>query len=57
MNIETYTRRESMLRLHKTLLESEESMQNGAQEFTVDKVAAAMREAVRDVVNIQHDEQ
>lgn len=51
MDIETYTRRESMLKLREILLASEEEMQSGAEGFCVEEVAAAMREAIKEVAD------
>ncbi len=46
MDIETYNRREKMLRLREELLSVEEERLRGADGWSVDEVAAKMRGAI-----------
>lgn len=46
MDIETFTRREKMLKLREELLQVEEDRIHGAKDYTLDEVAAMMREAI-----------
>ena len=46
MDIETFTRREKMLKLREELLQVEEDRLHGAKDYTLDEVAAMMREAI-----------
>jgi prevent-host-death family protein len=48
MDIETYSRREKMLKLREELLAVEEDRLHGAKGYTVDEVAAMMRDAIRE---------
>jgi prevent-host-death family protein len=48
MDIETYTRREKMLKLREELLAVEEDRLNGAPYFTVDETAKMMEDAIRE---------
>jgi prevent-host-death family protein len=50
MDIETYTRREKMLKLREELLAVEEDRLHGAKGYTVNEVAAMMRDAIREAV-------
>ena len=50
MDIETYARRESMLKLRETLLQSEADIPNG-RIHAVDETAAAMRRAAAEAVD------
>lgn len=45
MDIETYNRREKMLKLHEELLAVEEDRMHGSKGYSVDEVAAMMRGA------------
>jgi len=48
MDLETYSRRESMLRLREALLQSEADIQSG-HVHTVEETADAMRQAIAEV--------
>ena len=48
MDIEAFSRREKMLKLREELLAAEEDRLNGAQGYTPQEVAAAMRQAIRE---------
>ena len=50
MDLETYSRRESMLRLREVLLQSEADIQNGNVR-TVDETASDMRRVIAEVTN------
>jgi len=50
MDLETYTQRESMLKLREALLQSDADIQNGAL-HTIDDTAAAMRRAITGAAN------
>lgn len=47
MDIETYNRREKMLKLREELLAVEEDRMRGSKGFSVDEVAAMMRSAIK----------
>lgn len=49
MDIETYTRREKMLKLREELLAVEEDRANGLKGYSVSEVVSMMRSAVRGV--------
>lgn len=49
MDIETYTRREQMLKLREELLAVEADRLHGDRGYTVNEVADAMREAIKEV--------
>lgn len=53
MDIETYARRESMLRLRETLVAAEEGRLSGKPGYSVDEVSAMMKAAVREVLDGQ----
>ena len=48
MDIETYNRRESMLKLREELLAVEEDRLHGSKGYTVSEVTAMMRGAIRE---------
>ena len=48
MDIETYNRREKMLKLREELLAVEEDRVHGKEGFAVDEVAAMMRSAIKE---------
>lgn len=48
MDLETYERREKMLKLREELLAVEEDRLHGARRYTVDEVTAMMRDAIRE---------
>lgn len=51
MDIETYNRREKMLKLREELLAVEEDRMRGVKGYTIDEVAAMMREAIEEAAN------
>lgn len=51
MDIETFARRESMLKLREQLLDAEESRLNSQQDYSSAEVATMMRDAVREVLD------
>jgi len=53
MDIETYARRESMLRLRENLINAEEGRLNGTPGHSIDEVSTMMKDAVREVLNGQ----
>lgn len=46
MDLETFTRREKMLKLREELLRVEEDRLHGAKDYTIEDVAAMMKEAI-----------
>ena len=48
MDIETYNRREKMLKLREELLSVEEDRMRGSKGYSVDEVAAMMRCAIKE---------
>ena len=48
MDIETYNRREKMLKLREELLAVEEDRMNGNKGYSVEEVAAMMRSAIKE---------
>lgn len=48
MDIETYNRREKMLKLREELLAVEEDRMRGSKGYSVDEVAAMMRSAIKE---------
>ncbi len=53
MDIETYARRESMLRLRENLVSAEEGRLSGKPGYSVDEVSAMMKAVVREVLDGQ----
>ena len=51
MNIDTYAKRESMLRLRESLVAAEEDRMNGKTGYSIDEVTSMMKSAVREVVD------
>ena len=49
MDIDSFTRREKMLKLREELLRVEEDRLHGAKDFTLDEVVSMMEEAVSEV--------
>ena len=49
MDIESFTRREKMLKLREDLLQVEEDRIHGAKDYALDEVVSMMREAVDEV--------
>ncbi len=54
MDIETYTRRESMLCLRENLIAAEESRLDGKSGYSINQVSDMMKAAVREVLGGQH---
>ena len=54
MDMETYARRESMLRLREDLVAAEESRLAGENGYSINQVSDMMKTAVREVLNGQH---
>lgn len=50
MDIETYNRREKMLKLREELLAVEEDRARGVPDYTVDEVADMMRRVIKETV-------
>lgn len=55
MDLETFARRESMLKLRETLLRSEEDRITGKPGHSIEEVAQKMREAIREVTDAKRD--
>jgi len=53
MDLETFARRESMLKLRETLIASEEDRLSGKAGHSIDEVADMMRQAIREVAHGQ----
>ncbi len=53
MDIETFARRESMLRLRENLVAAEEGRLNGKNGYSVDEVSKMMKDAVKEVLHGQ----
>jgi len=53
MDIETYARRESMLKLRENLVAAEEGRLSGRPGYSIDQVSAMMKAAVREVLDGQ----
>lgn len=51
MDIETFNRREKMLKLREELLAAEEDRLHGSRGYSVDEVTAMMRSAVKEAAN------
>lgn len=51
MDIESFARRESMLKLRERLLAAEEDRLNGKRGHTIDEVSAMMKSAIREVLD------
>lgn len=51
MDIETYNRREKMLKLREELLAVEEDRMRGSKGYSVDEVAAMMRSAIKEAAS------
>ena len=51
MDIETYNRREKMLKLREELLAVEEDRMRGSKGYSVDEVAAMMRSAIKEAAD------
>jgi hypothetical protein len=51
MDMNTYFQWESMLKLRETLIAAEEGHLNGRPDYTVKEVSAAMKAAIREVVD------
>lgn len=53
MDVETFARRESMLKLRENLVAAEEGRLNGKPGYSIDEVSTMMKEAVREVLHGQ----
>lgn len=51
MDIETFTKREKMLKLREELLAVEEDRIHGSKGYSVDEVAAMMRSAIKEATD------
>jgi len=51
MDIETFARRESMLRLRENLIAVEESRLSGKKGYSIDEVSNMMKDAVKEVLD------
>lgn len=51
MDIESFTRREKMLKLREELLAVEEARLHGQRDYTVEEVAAMMEEAIKEAAH------
>ncbi|WP_199614339.1 type II toxin-antitoxin system Phd/YefM family antitoxin [Paenibacillus alkalitolerans] len=51
MDIEAFTRRESMLKLREQLVAAEEDRLNGKQGFSVEETVSLMQKAVHEVID------
>jgi PHD/YefM family antitoxin component YafN of YafNO toxin-antitoxin module len=51
MDVDSFSRRESMLKLRETLLRAEENRVTGKLGHTIDETAAMMRAAIREVAD------
>lgn len=51
MDIETYNRREKMLKLREDLLAVEEARLHGQKGYSIDEVSAMMEEAIKEVTH------
>ena len=51
MDMETYNRKEKMLKLREKLISAEMGWLNGNKGYTVDEVATMMREAVKEAAS------
>lgn len=51
MDIETYNRREKMLKLREELLAVEEDRMRGSKGYSVDEVTAMMRSAIKEAAS------
>jgi len=54
MDVESFARRESLLKLKEKLMQSELDIQKG-QTYTVDETVAAMRKAVAEVADVRKE--
>ena len=52
MDIDTYTRRENMLKLREKLLAAEEDRLHGSKVYTVDEAAEILRQKISEVTGI-----
>ncbi|MDD2482373.1 MAG: type II toxin-antitoxin system Phd/YefM family antitoxin [Lutispora sp.] len=53
MDIETFVRRESMLRLRENLIATEEERLSGKSGYSVDEVSNMMKDAIKEVLHGQ----
>ena len=57
MDIESFARRESMLKLREMLLSSEEDRAAGKQGRSIDAVAQMMHDAIREVSDVRRSQE
>ncbi|GBR74320.1 antitoxin phd [Candidatus Termititenax aidoneus] len=55
MDLETYFRRESALKLREDLLSAEEARRGGQPGYSVKAVSALMNKAIQDVLNVKNN--
>jgi PHD/YefM family antitoxin component YafN of YafNO toxin-antitoxin module len=55
MDIQTYVRRESMLRLRENLIAAEEGRLDGKNGYSINEVSDMMKAVVREVLDGQHE--
>jgi prevent-host-death family protein len=53
MDIEAFSRRESMLRLRENLISAEEGRLNGKTGYSIDEVSSMMKVAIKEVLDGQ----
>jgi prevent-host-death family protein len=53
MDIESFSRRESMLRLRENLISAEEGRLNGKTGYSIDEVSSMMKVAIKEVLDGQ----
>ncbi len=53
MDIESFARRESMLRLREDLISAEESRLNGKTGYSIEEVSSMMKKVVKDMLDEQ----
>ncbi len=53
MDIESFARRESMLRLREDLISAEESRLNGKTGYSIEEVSSMMKKVVKDMLDGQ----
>ncbi|MCE5222997.1 type II toxin-antitoxin system Phd/YefM family antitoxin [bacterium] len=53
MDIEAFSRRESMLRLRESMISAEEGRLNGKKGYLIEEVSSMMKDAVKDILDGQ----
>ena len=56
MDIESFNRREKMLKLRETLLTVEEERLAGIKEYTIDELESYLDDTLRDIGSYKHEE-